>query len=77
MSVLAAPEGAHTVQGVAEALERLRRRDPESMTTFIGSLAQGSGLVGEQVRTFIGRDDVAETLLPDDGGVVLVVAGLL
>jgi len=42
------------------ALARLRRRGPESMAAFILSLAQDSGPVGEQVRTFIVGDDVAQ-----------------
>jgi hypothetical protein len=41
-------------------LARLRRRDPESMAAFILSLVQDSGPVGEQVRTFIVGDDVAQ-----------------
>jgi hypothetical protein len=44
------------------ALERLRRRDAESLAAFILSLAQDSGPIGEQVRTFIVGDDVAETV---------------
>jgi len=43
----------HTVQGVAQALERSRQRDPALLTAFIVSLAQDSGPIGEQVRTFI------------------------
>ena len=46
----------------ARALERLRGRDPESLAAFIVSLAQDSGPIGEQVRTFIVGDDVAETV---------------
>jgi hypothetical protein len=46
----------------AWALERLRRRDAESLATFILSLAQDAGPVGEQVRTFIVGDDVKETV---------------
>jgi hypothetical protein len=46
----------------ARALERLRRRDSESLAAFILSLAQDSGPIGEQVRTFIVGDDVAETV---------------
>jgi hypothetical protein len=42
------------------ALARLRRRDPELMAACILSLAQESGPVGEQVRTFIVGDDVVE-----------------
>ena len=44
------------------ALERLRRRDVVSLAAFILSLAQDSGPVGEQVRTFISGDDLAETV---------------
>ena len=46
----------------ARALERLRRRDAESLAAFILSLAQNSGPVGDQVRTFIVGDDVKETV---------------
>jgi hypothetical protein len=46
----------------AHALERLRGRDPESLAAFIVSLAQDTGSIGEQVRTFIVGDDVAETV---------------
>jgi len=46
----------------ARALERLRRRDAESLAAFILSLAQDTGPVGEQVRTFIVGDDLAETV---------------
>lgn len=46
----------------ARALERLRRRDKESLAAFILSLAQDSGPVGEQVRTFIVGDVVAEAV---------------
>lgn len=42
------------------ALERLRHRDTDSLAAFILSLAQDSGPVGEQVRTFIVGDVVAE-----------------
>jgi hypothetical protein len=51
-----------TKQEFAGALERLRRRDPESLAAFILSLAQDLGPVGEQVRTFIVGDDVAEAV---------------
>lgn len=44
----------------ARSLERLRRRDTESLAAFILSLAQESGPVGEQVRTFIVGDSVAD-----------------
>jgi hypothetical protein len=46
----------------AQALERLRRRDSEPLAAFILSLAQDSGPIGDQVRTFIVGDDVAETV---------------
>src|SRR5580692_11131173 len=46
----------------ARALERLRRRDAESLAAFILSLVQNSGPVGDQVRTFIVGDDVKETV---------------
>jgi hypothetical protein len=42
------------------ALERLRRRDPGVLAAFILSLAHESGPVGEQVRTFIVGDNIAE-----------------
>jgi hypothetical protein len=51
-----------TMQVFARALERLRRRDPESLAAFIVSLAHDTGPIGEQVRTFIVGDDVAETV---------------
>ena len=51
-----------TKADVARALQRLRGRDPESLAAFIASLAQDSGPIGEQVRTFIVGDDVAETV---------------
>jgi hypothetical protein len=35
------------------ALARLRRRAPDELAAFILSLAQHSGPVGDQVRTFI------------------------
>ena len=46
----------------ARGLERLRRRDTGSLAAFILSLAQDSGPVGEQVRTFIVGDVVAEAV---------------
>jgi hypothetical protein len=49
-----------TRQDHAMALERLRRRDPEALAAFILSLAHDSGPVGEQVRTFMVGDNVAE-----------------
>jgi hypothetical protein len=51
-----------TKQEFAWALERLRRRDLESLAAFIVSLAQDTGPIGEQVRTFIGEDDGAESV---------------
>src|ERR1700690_3029919 len=48
-----------TVQGAARAIEKLARLDPRSLAKFIVSLAQDSGPIGEQVRTFIVGDDVA------------------
>jgi hypothetical protein len=51
-----------TKQEFARALERLRARDPNVLAAFILSLAQDSGPVGEQVRTFIVGDDVTETV---------------
>ncbi len=51
-----------TKADLARALERLRRRDSESLAAFILSLAQDSGPVGEQVRTFIVGDDVGEAV---------------
>jgi hypothetical protein len=50
-----------TKKEFAVALEGLRRRGPEALAAFILSLAQEPGPVGEQVRTFIVGDDVAET----------------
>jgi hypothetical protein len=44
------------------ARERLRRRDSESLVSFLISLTAGSGPVVEQVRTFIGGDDLADTV---------------
>jgi hypothetical protein len=50
-----------TQQDLAAALERLRQRDPAVLAAFILSLAREPGAVGQQVRTFIVGDDVAET----------------
>jgi hypothetical protein len=44
------------------ARERLRGRDCDSLASFLISLAAESGPVGEQVRTFIGGDDLTETV---------------
>ena len=51
-----------TQAGVAEAGDRLRQRDADSLADFILSLAQDIGPVGAQVRTFIVGDDVTETV---------------
>ena len=44
------------------AQERLRRRDPDSLAAFLMSLAVDAGPIGEQIRTFIVGDNVAETV---------------
>jgi len=44
------------------ARERLRLRDSDSLAAFLLSLAQESGPLGEQVRTFVVGDDVTETV---------------
>jgi hypothetical protein len=49
-----------TVEQIELARQRLSKRDPNSLEAFILSLAQDSGPVGEQVRTFIVGDDVVE-----------------
>jgi hypothetical protein len=49
-----------TKSDFARAQERLRRRDSEALAAFILSLAQDSGPVGEQVRTFIVGDVVTD-----------------
>jgi len=41
---------------------RLRRRDSDSLVSFLMSLATQPGPVGEQVRTFVLGDDLAETV---------------
>jgi hypothetical protein len=46
-----------TTEDFERARERLRRRDSESLAAFILSLAQDSGPIGQQVRTFIVGDD--------------------
>ena len=51
-----------THQDLATALGRLRRRSSESLATFIGTLAQDGGPIGEQVRTFIAGDNLVETM---------------
>lgn len=52
-----------THQDVAAAIERLTSREPESLAKFIVSLAFDTGPIGEQVRTFIVGDDLAETII--------------
>jgi hypothetical protein len=49
-------------EDVERVRERLRRRDPEALVGFLMSLAGESGPIGEQIRTFIVGDDVAQTL---------------
>jgi hypothetical protein len=51
-----------THQDVARAIERLSRRDPNALATFIVSLAQDAGPIGEQVRTFVVGDDIDQTI---------------
>jgi hypothetical protein len=51
-----------TSEDFQRAHERLRRRDSDSLAAFVMSLATQSGPVGEQVRTFIVGDDLAETV---------------
>lgn len=51
-----------TTEDFERARERLRRRNSDSLVAFLMSLAMDSGPVGEQVRTFIVGDDVAETV---------------
>jgi hypothetical protein len=55
-----------TKEEFARALKRLQRRDSESLAAFILSLAQDSGPMGQQVRTFISGDDLAETVASID-----------
>jgi hypothetical protein len=50
-----------TTEDFERARERLRQRNSDSLVAFLMSLAMDSGPVGEQVRTFIVGDDVAET----------------
>ena len=47
---------------VTAALERLERRSPAALASFILSLAQHGGPVGEQVRTFLVGDDLAASV---------------
>jgi hypothetical protein len=42
--------------------ESLRRRDSDELAVFLLSLAGHSGPVGDQIRTFIGGGDVADTV---------------
>jgi hypothetical protein len=51
-----------TTEDFERARERLRRRDCDALAAFVLSLAMDSGAVGEQVRTFIVGDNVAETV---------------
>jgi hypothetical protein len=51
-----------TQEEFERAHERLRRRDSDSLAAFLMTLAVDSGPIGEQVRTFIVGDDVAETV---------------
>ena len=51
-----------TKEDFERARERLRRRDSDSLAEFLMSLAMDPGPVGEQVRTFIVADDLAETV---------------
>jgi hypothetical protein len=49
-----------TSQDLQNAIARLASRTPESLATFIASLAFDIGPIGEQVRTFIVGDDLSE-----------------
>jgi hypothetical protein len=51
-----------TREDLAAAIARLERRSPAVLAAFISSLAQDRGPMGEQVRTFIVGDDLAETI---------------
>lgn len=51
-----------TKEDFERARERLRRRDSDSLAALLMSLAMNTGPVGEQVRTFIVGDDLAETV---------------
>jgi hypothetical protein len=53
--------GFETPRDYEQALERLLGRDREVLAAFLVSLAHVSGPVGDQVRTFIVGDDVADT----------------
>ena len=50
-----------TRQEHADAIDRLRKRDPEELARFIASLAMRDGPIGEQVCTFIVGDDLNAT----------------
>lgn len=49
-------------EDIERARERLRRRDPEALVDFLLSLAADAGPVGEQVRTFVVGDDLAQAV---------------
>ena len=51
-----------TNQDLAAAIERLQKREPAVLATFIVSLAQDTGPIGDQVRTFIVGDEVSQTV---------------
>lgn len=51
-----------TNQDLERALARLTRRTPESLATYIVSLAHDVGPIGDHVRTFISADDRVETI---------------
>jgi hypothetical protein len=51
-----------TKEEFERAYGRLRRRDCDSLGGFLMSLAMDSGPVGEQIRTFIVGDNVAEAV---------------
>ena len=50
-----------TNQDLKTAIARLASRAPETLATFIASLAFDAGPIGEQVRTFIVGDNLSET----------------
>jgi hypothetical protein len=51
-----------TNQELETAIARLQKREPGVLARFIVSLAQDTGPIGEQVRTFIVGDDLAQTV---------------
>ena len=53
-----------TNQDLETAIARLASRAPETLATFIASLAFDAGPIGEQVRTFIVGDNLSETSAP-------------